>query len=781
MREQEDGRVVDWARVRRQFLGDLFGDEQAAGSTTTTVVTSMRRAVLRAMGCWQLVMVLTVVIEPTSVGVRGGLVAGHVALMAISFLAVRGRSPGWLVVVVAYVAFVVDWALVESPDDPLLLAACWQANLAAALPAAVVRGRAGLVLPVAAAFVVPVAMVVTWPDSGSTLPPAVTATALAIVVATRLGLPVLLDFARSADRERTTTLAREHALEVRRAASRRAAEDARVLHDTVINTLGALANGGAGVLDRETVRARCARDVATVEAMTEDMRLPLDGLGIRSGLVADGIRVVHTGISDDELARREALLPGDVLEGLARASTELVRNAAKHSGAEEVVVDIALRDGGLIVTVTDHGVGFDGGAPRGRGLAESVVGRLAGTGVEVGIESAPGRGTRATLSWSEPDTAPAEVVIDDDAALLAVVDGLQRRASGLFAAAVVVVGLWLAVTNHRGRPTEEYPMVAVVALVCAVAWWSPGTGRSNRMLVPALLAVGASVAFVLSAASVDYGRHDIVFWQAICPTGPLLLLLGHRRWRRSARWATGLLGATVVGVTASVAPSSGLAAVSVLVAGAACVGLVGAWAGFQRMVTSIGRRVVADHEAAARLQTEADARNAASRARRRWAAAGLNESVAILRRVAAAEADPADEQLQRACAEEETYLRQLTQLNPDLVRMGEWFARGLADARTTQTHLAVRSGGVDVDAAAAPALGELLLAAVAAVPAGEQLTSTLFPAPDALRFTLVGPGPQLSSALQGWHPPDGVELSVRHLGPQDLVELVVPSSEGDRS
>ena len=62
--------MVDWARVRRQFLGDLFGDEAGAGSTTTTVVASLRRAVLGAMGVWQLMMVLTIVIEPTPVGER---------------------------------------------------------------------------------------------------------------------------------------------------------------------------------------------------------------------------------------------------------------------------------------------------------------------------------------------------------------------------------------------------------------------------------------------------------------------------------------------------------------------------------------------------------------------------------------------------------------------------------------------------------------------------------------------------------------------------------------
>jgi len=77
----------------------------------------------------------------------------------------------------------------------------------------------------------------------------------------------------------------------------------------------------------------------------------------------------------------------------------------------------------------------------------------------------------------------------------------------------------------------------------------------------------------------------------------------------------------------------------------------------------------------------------------------------------------------------------------------------------------------------APALGELLLTAVGAVPAGEQMTTTLFPAEHGLRFTLVGPAPHLASVARGWRLPDDVAMSVQSFGPQDLVEVVVPAAE----
>lgn len=766
-----------WAQARRRFFSDLLS-EDGAGATTASVIAAMQRAVLRGLALWQLVMITTVVIEPVPWSVRAGAVVGHLLLAVCALAVIERRLPGVVLVAASYALFLVDWWIVGDPDQPLLLAACWMVNVTAVLPAFLLQGRTALIAPVVAAVVVPTAMVLLWPDSGTPLPTSVATTILAITVASRAALPLLLDFAREADREHTVAADRQHALDVRRAASRRAAEDARVLHDTVINTLAALATGGAGLDDERAVRERCARDVATVEAMTTDMVLPLDGQGIRAGTAVDGIRVIHRGIGDDELARREALLPAPVLEALARASTELVRNAAKHSGADEVVVDIAIHDRGLAVTVHDDGVGFDGSAPEGRGLADSVVARLDPVDVHLELTTAPGAGTRARMTWRGQDSQGDPSGSSDDAQR-ALVDALQWRASGLFALCIVVVGLWLALTNHRGEPTEEYPMVAVVAGVGALAWFLPVGGLVRQRLVPVLLTVAACVAFVLSAAAVGFGRDDIVLWQAICPSGPLLLLLGERRWSGAGRPAVVAVALTIVGLAVLMAPTDLMASVSILVAGCACLGLVGGWRVFQWLLARIGRQLVADSSEAHRLRIEADSRDAASRARRRWTAAGLGESVAILRQVAGAEVDPRAEELRSTCATEEVYLRQLTQLHPDLVQMGDWFAQALADSRSGECRLAVRSGGVDVSADLAPALGDLLLQAVSAVPPGAQVTSTLFPAPDGLRFTLVGPGPHLADVAQLWLAPAETELSIQRLGAQDLVEVVVPLEPSD--
>lgn len=771
----------DWVGVggviRRWFLADLFAGDERDGWATASFARSLRRAVLLAAAAWQVVMIPTVMIEPSALSTRAGLVLAHLLLLVLTLRAASHGFPALVVIALAHLLFVADWALVTSPENPLLLAACWQANLAAASPAFVLRGRASLVYPLVAAVVVPVLMVLTNPTTDHSFPPAVFATALAICVATRVGLRPILAFAEQADREHTAAEEERRAAQVRRAASRRAADDARLLHDTVINTLGALANGGAAVADVDAVRARCASDASAIAAIAEDEEIPRS-IGLRRDYFASSIEVRHTGIPDAELARREALVPPEVLEALGGATAELVRNAEKHSGASEVRVDVRVEGSGLAVLVSDDGVGFDGHVPVGRGLAESVVGRLRDRGVEVDVRTAPGDGTQVRMVWRAGGEG-GDVVREGTISFRDVVNGLLQRSSAVVAVGLVMVGLYLAVTNHRGQPTEEYPMVAVVAVVCLVAWFLRNRGvhsRGLRVVVPTLLTVGACLAFVLSAASVDYGRTDIVLWQAICPVGPVLLLLGVPAWRSRLPWAVTGYAATVVAVAGFAATDSGRAAVAVLVAGAAGLGLVLGWWTFQRRVAIIGRRAASDQKAAAVARTEAEARRAANRARRRWAAAGLRESVVLLRRVADGDLDPRDDSLRRSCGEEEAYLRQLTQLNPELVVMGEWFARALAEARTARAGMTVRSGSVDVDAEVGPVIGELLLRAVGTVPAGRELTTTLFPAPSSLRFTVVGPSPHVATAASGWRGPAGTELIVRSYGSQDLLEVLIPAT-----
>jgi signal transduction histidine kinase len=94
---------------------------------------------------------------------------------------------------------------------------------------------------------------------------------------------------------------------------------------------------------------------------------------------------------------------------LFKAIRELLTNVAKHARAMNVTVSLARKDGSLQVTVGDDGIGFDMASIRKGPRIQTCFGlfsireALKNSGGSIEIVSAPGRGTRITL------TEPLEV------------------------------------------------------------------------------------------------------------------------------------------------------------------------------------------------------------------------------------------------------------------------------------------------------------------------------------------------------------------------------------
>ncbi len=89
---------------------------------------------------------------------------------------------------------------------------------------------------------------------------------------------------------------------------------------------------------------------------------------------------------------------------LFQAIRELSFNVAKHAGVSKASVEVNLLDGRIELTIKDEGKGFDpnllhggSGKPKGFGLL-SIIERLTYIGGEIGIDSAPGRGSRFRLT-----------------------------------------------------------------------------------------------------------------------------------------------------------------------------------------------------------------------------------------------------------------------------------------------------------------------------------------------------------------------------------------------
>jgi len=101
---------------------------------------------------------------------------------------------------------------------------------------------------------------------------------------------------------------------------------------------------------------------------------------------------------------------------------ELLFNAFKHSGAASARVKLEpVEGGGLRVVVSDEGSGFDAclfkplGEDSGLGLF-SIRERISLIGGRLKIDSAPGMGSRLTLSVSDSQGAFVTFAADDESA-----------------------------------------------------------------------------------------------------------------------------------------------------------------------------------------------------------------------------------------------------------------------------------------------------------------------------------------------------------------------------
>ncbi|WP_285320151.1 GAF domain-containing protein [Pseudarthrobacter sp. lyk4-40-TYG-27] len=92
------------------------------------------------------------------------------------------------------------------------------------------------------------------------------------------------------------------------------------------------------------------------------------------------------------------LVGDEVAEQLLPVLTESVSNAVRHSGSEDIHVLLAAQDGEVVLTVRDHGNGFDHPV-RVSGLEnmKTRASRLGGTCI---VDSAPGKGT--SVVWTVP-------------------------------------------------------------------------------------------------------------------------------------------------------------------------------------------------------------------------------------------------------------------------------------------------------------------------------------------------------------------------------------------
>lgn len=203
-------------------------------------------------------------------------------------------------------------------------------------------------------------------------------------------------------------------LVIERSARARAEERADIaarVHDSVLQTLALIQRRAQ---DPQAVVQLARAQERELRSWLFEGRAPGDA-DVSS--FAEGVRQIQRDVEARHGVPVEVVIVGDCpldehLSALLAAAREATVNAAKWSGAAVISVFAEVEPDKVGVAVRDRGKGFDpDGVPGDRkGVAESIRGRMSRHGGAATVQSAPGEGTKVTLTMPRsvpgPDQAP---------------------------------------------------------------------------------------------------------------------------------------------------------------------------------------------------------------------------------------------------------------------------------------------------------------------------------------------------------------------------------------
>jgi signal transduction histidine kinase len=225
---------------------------------------------------------------------------------------------------------------------------------------------------------------------------------MAFTIAAGLVAGRLRSTARQTDLATAETLRAQQAeatAEARRARLEERVRQYGLLHDNVLTTLTLLGAGAGGI--NPEMRERCQMDATFLRALVSAVNdASPDGLNAALGQVAYdqsllGLQIHHShdGVAQD--------LPTAVIAAITQAAKEALNNVAKHARTGEAWVVAEGQPNGVVVSVADHGCGFDTTSTMpGLGISRSLRERMASVGGEVEIDSLPGQGTYVEIRWA---------------------------------------------------------------------------------------------------------------------------------------------------------------------------------------------------------------------------------------------------------------------------------------------------------------------------------------------------------------------------------------------
>lgn len=548
----------------------------------------------------------------------------------------------------------------------------------------------------------------------------------------------------------------------------------RLLHDTAVNTLGAIAVG-VSASRSAVISLRCASDLAALRTACSNLDRATDAgvVDLPNGVLTaarDRARVLGLRLHEQvDLAAFDS--PVEVLEALSACVDEALLNVAKHAGVEQAQLVVQRGRGGVSVTIRDHGRGFEDPGRGEGGIAQSIIARARAAGIDAAVTSRPGDGTSVELTWSPPTRVGSPTAKEFANPIMNVLPGGGARIAVWLTLLALVATLLAA-----DRVPVAWTSVAVaVAVACAtmLIYLSRRLGVIPDWACGVAVAAEAFTAFVPGWGGLGCDRVGTAWWGG--DAGLLVLIVMGLLIDRIA-WVVvaGIVHVAAVAILLSqTAQCAGQTIVVTVINIGVLVGPV--------VIRHLGRRFGAQATQYQRAAAQAWARTATLRAQERVrdvrARAAMSAAGPLLAGIAEGQLDPTDTDVRRRCGDVERYLRSTMRVDPDLGELGDVIVRAVDAAYSRGISVVVRSAEATSlpGEAAVREIAAILDGVVARCPADDRPVISLFPCDQGGGMTIVLAGATAVNGDAADSSASPYESALRvsevSIGDQTLIEL----------
>lgn len=229
---------------------------------------------------------------------------------------------------------------------------------------------------------------------------------LAVGISSAVARRALLIHARAADDAVMAALAMEQERRTVELVEQGLRATERTLHESVLNTLVAVARGGLDEGMTRRLRHRCDEASRLLAALRgRSMPAPLDDPG--SGGLVEGLRLPVADLRDAgvevTVIDKGPGMPRAVLAAMRTAATEALINVGRHAQASAVTIRIDCTRSDTVdmhtVRIEDNGIGLPAELPEGRfGIADAIVGAMVEVGGSAVVRRHDDAGTEVVLT-----------------------------------------------------------------------------------------------------------------------------------------------------------------------------------------------------------------------------------------------------------------------------------------------------------------------------------------------------------------------------------------------